>query len=36
VNAGVLALLDAGIGMRDYVAACSVLYVQRTIVLGEC
>jgi exosome complex component RRP41 len=35
INAGILALLDAGISMRDYVVACSTLHVQKTIVLGE-
>lgn len=34
LNAGVLALLDAGIAMRDFVVACSVVQVQRTLLLG--
>lgn len=36
LNAGMLALLDAGVACRDYVAACSVLHVQRTLVLDPC
>ena len=35
INAGILALLDAGIAMRDYVAACTVVQAQRSLLIGE-
>ncbi len=35
LNAGTLALMDAGVGMRDFVVACSLAYIQRTALLGE-
>jgi len=33
INAGTLALIDAGVAMRDFVVACSAAYVQRTTLL---
>lgn len=36
INAGTLALIDAGVAMKDFVVACSVAYIQRTALLGVC
>ena len=36
INACTLALIDAGIAMRDFVVGCSVTYIQRTPLLGAC
>jgi len=35
INAATLALIDAGVAMRDFVVGCSVAYIQRTPLLGE-
>jgi exosome complex component RRP41 len=34
INAATLALIDAGVAMRDFVVGCSVAYIQRTALLG--
>ncbi len=34
VNAATMALIDAGIPMKDYVCACSASYIQDTPMLG--
>ena len=35
INAGTLALIDAGIPMKDFVCACSATYLDDTPMLGE-
>ena len=35
INAATLALLDAGVALRDMPVACTVSYVQKTALLGE-
>lgn len=35
VNAATMALIDAGIPMKDFVCACSASYVEDTSILGE-
>ena len=35
INAGTLALIDAGIPMKDFVCACSATYLEDTPLLGE-
>jgi len=35
VNAATMALIDAGIPMKDFVCACSASYVEDTPILGE-
>lgn len=34
INAGTLALIDAGVAMRDFVVGCGVAYISRTPLLG--
>ena len=36
VNAATVALIDAGIPMKDFVCACSASYIEDTPILGEC
>ena len=35
INAGTLALIDAGIPMKDFVCACSATFLEDTPLLGE-
>ena len=35
VNAATMALIDAGIPMKDYVCACSASYIEDTPILGK-
>ncbi len=35
VNAATMALIDAGIPMKDFVCACSASYIEDTPILGE-
>ena len=35
INAGTLALIDAGIPMKDFVCACSATYLEDTPMLGK-
>lgn len=35
VNAATVALMDAGIPMRDFISACSASYIEDTPILGE-
>lgn len=35
VNAATMALIDAGIPMKDFVCACSASYVEDTSILGK-
>jgi ribonuclease PH len=34
INAATLALMHAGVGMKDFVVACSAGYLERTPLLG--
>jgi exosome complex component RRP41 len=34
INAATLALIDAGVAMKDFLVACSALYIDRVPLLG--
>ena len=35
INAGVLALINAGIAVTDFLVSCSLVYIQRIVLLGK-
>lgn len=34
INAGILALINAGIAINDFIVGCSLVYIQRIVLLG--